>query len=278
MTAASSSRLHALCVLLSVVVTVCWSLQTTRKWPGSVVRHRDRRRTPTTTSLHDSSTKTEQEVRDQMRLDREVVDPTVLSQVTDVVTDLDEEFVKSLTAKRSYLRIVLERFMQSIDDMQLSSRIKESNKEEMKTRQYFTSKLFPDERQTTKEKVVVLGTGWGGHSFVKTIDATKYDVKVISPRNYFMFTPMLAASAVGTVEFRSIIEPIRNVNPFVDYIEATALSLDASRKVRVTHMECEAARGDNGFMPLGCLVACCRSSCAKASSAKGRRATSPTSR
>lgn len=168
-----------------------------------------------------------------MKLEREVADPTVLAQVAGVATDLDEEFIASLKAKRSYLRIVLERLMQSIDDIQLSSRIKESNKEELRNRMYLTSKLFPDERQKAKEKVVVLGTGWGGHSFLKTIDATKYDVKVISPRNYFMFTPMLAASAVGTVEFRSIIEPIRNVNPFVDYIEATATSLDATRKVRI---------------------------------------------
>ena len=69
---------------------------------------------------------------------------------------------------------------------------------------------------------------------MKTIDATKYDVQVISPRNYFMFTPMLAASAVGTVEFRSICEPIRNVNPFVDYLEATASTVDIARKGEFT--------------------------------------------
>ena len=49
-----------------------------------------------------------------------------------------------------------------------------------------------------------------------------------------MFTPMLAASAVGTVEFRSICEPIRNVNPFVDYLEATASTVDIARKGEFT--------------------------------------------
>jgi hypothetical protein len=64
----------------------------------------------------------------------------------------------------------------------------------------------------TKEKVVVLGTGWGAASFLKEIDTDRYDVTVISPRNYFLFTPMLAGASVGTVEFRSITEPIREVS------------------------------------------------------------------
>ena len=35
------------------------------------------------------------------------------------------------------------------------------------------------------------------------------EIVFVSPRNYFMFTPMLAASSVGTVEYRSIVEHIR---------------------------------------------------------------------
>jgi hypothetical protein len=63
----------------------------------------------------------------------------------------------------------------------------------------------------TREKIVILGTGWGAAAFLKEIDASQYDVSVISPRNYFLFTPMLAGSSVGTVDFRSITEPIREV-------------------------------------------------------------------
>lgn len=57
-----------------------------------------------------------------------------------------------------------------------------------------------------RPRVVVLGTGWGAHAFLSSIDATKYEVVVVSPRNFMLFTPMLAASAVGTVEYRSITE------------------------------------------------------------------------
>ena len=63
-----------------------------------------------------------------------------------------------------------------------------------------------------REKVVVLGTGWGAAAFLKGIDTSLYDVTVISPRNYFVFTPMLAGASVGTVDYRSITEPVREVS------------------------------------------------------------------
>lgn len=62
-----------------------------------------------------------------------------------------------------------------------------------------------------KKKVVVLGTGWAGTSFLKDLDCSKYEVKVISPRNYFAFTPLLPSVTCGTVEARSIVEPIRKM-------------------------------------------------------------------
>lgn len=65
-----------------------------------------------------------------------------------------------------------------------------------------------------KEKIVVLGTGWGAASFLKDIDTNLYDVTIVSPRNYFVFTPMLAGASVGTVEYRSITEPVREVRRF----------------------------------------------------------------
>lgn len=68
-----------------------------------------------------------------------------------------------------------------------------------------------DKNQTTKKKVVVLGTGWGGIGFLKELDTSLYDVYVISPRNYFVFTPLLPSVTAGTVESRSIVEPIRRL-------------------------------------------------------------------
>lgn len=88
--------------------------------------------------------------------------------------------------------------------------------------------------------MVVLGTGWAAHALLKEIDATKFEVTTVSPRNFFLFTPMLAASAVGTVEYRSITEPIRKVNPEANYLEATCTGIDVSSKtITCENVVCE---------------------------------------
>jgi NADH:ubiquinone reductase (non-electrogenic) len=38
-----------------------------------------------------------------------------------------------------------------------------------------------------------------------------YDIVVVSPRNYFLYTPLLPAVATGTMEERSIVEPVRQL-------------------------------------------------------------------
>lgn len=63
---------------------------------------------------------------------------------------------------------------------------------------------------TGRKRLVILGTGWGSYSVLKKVNKSLYDVVVVSPRNHFLFTPLLCSTTVGTLEFRSIIEPIRN--------------------------------------------------------------------
>jgi hypothetical protein len=94
-----------------------------------------------------------------------------------------------------------------------------------------------------KEKIVVLGTGWGAASFLKDVDTDRYDVTVISPRNYFLFTPMLAGASVGTVEYRSITEPIREVScnshQLVDFMRIVTCMIRISYfKITTTHRCC----------------------------------------
>ncbi|KAK2969867.1 hypothetical protein RJ640_030176 [Escallonia rubra] len=62
-----------------------------------------------------------------------------------------------------------------------------------------------------KPRVVVLGTGWAACRFLKGLDTEIYDVVCISPRNHMVFTPLLASTCVGTLEFRSVTEPVSRI-------------------------------------------------------------------
>ena len=76
-----------------------------------------------------------------------------------------------------------------------------------------------------KKKVVILGCGWGGFNFANKLNRSMYDAYLISPRNHFIFTPMLASAAVGTLEFRCIQEPVRKIKGLT-YYQAKARELD----------------------------------------------------
>lgn len=87
---------------------------------------------------------------------------------------------------------------------------------------------FEDGRK--KKTLVILGSGWGSISLLKNLDTSLYNVVVVSPRNYFLFTPLLPSCPTGTVELRSIIEPVRSItrkcNAEVIYLEAEATEID----------------------------------------------------
>lgn len=62
-----------------------------------------------------------------------------------------------------------------------------------------------------KPKLVVLGSGWGSVALLKQLNPEDYHITVVSPVNYFLFTPMLPSATVGTLELRSLVEPIRRI-------------------------------------------------------------------
>ncbi|MCC6864708.1 MAG: FAD-dependent oxidoreductase [Ignavibacteria bacterium] len=83
-----------------------------------------------------------------------------------------------------------------------------------------------------KKKLAVLGTGFGAFSALKELDTDLYDITVISPRNHFLFTPLLPSTTVGTLEFRSIIEPIRNIKD-IYYIQAECIKIDEQNNMLI---------------------------------------------
>lgn len=92
---------------------------------------------------------------------------------------------------------------------------------------------------SSKEKLVILGTGWGSFSLIKNISRKRFDVTVVSPRNHFLFTPLLCSTTVGTLEFRSIISPVRNVcfRKSFDFHLSSAVDLQANVKLLVCQSE-----------------------------------------
>lgn len=153
-------------------------------------------------------------------LDGHIDSTTVLPSVSEKQKTLLQGEVTRALKTRAYPLFMLEKLMQGV----------ESSLDQLKS---FSDEGIegPGFGTDVKERIVILGTGWGAAALLKEIDVEKFDVTVISPRNYFLFTPMLAGAAVGTVDFRSITEPVRQINPHANYIEATATAVDPKTSV-----------------------------------------------
>jgi NADH:ubiquinone reductase (non-electrogenic) len=95
---------------------------------------------------------------------------------------------------------------------------------------------------STAPRLVVLGTGFGAFYLIKSLKED-YRITVISPRNHFLFTPLLPSTTVGTIEFRSIIEPVRHARDGLTFYHARALELD-----RTNHLvRCAGVEDDRPF-------------------------------
>ncbi|KAJ2980460.1 hypothetical protein NQ176_g2625 [Zarea fungicola] len=84
-------------------------------------------------------------------------------------------------------------------------------------------------KQNGKERVVILGSGWAGYAIAQTINPSKVSRILISPRSHFVFTPLLASTAVGTLEFRSALEPVRRLK-LDEFHQAWASDIDFANK------------------------------------------------
>ena len=84
-----------------------------------------------------------------------------------------------------------------------------------------------------QQRLVILGSGFAAFMLLGKIDTAAYAVTVVSPRNHFLFTPLLPSTTVGTVELRSIIEPIRKARRNVDFIQGEAMEVDLAERVVV---------------------------------------------
>jgi NADH:ubiquinone reductase (non-electrogenic) len=93
---------------------------------------------------------------------------------------------------------------------------------------------------TPRPRLLILGSGFAAFRLLKEIDARAYAVTVVSRRNHFLFTPLLPSTAVGTIEYRTILEPVRRAKRGPRFFQAEVVALDPS----VRTVRCRAADGD----------------------------------
>lgn len=81
-----------------------------------------------------------------------------------------------------------------------------------------------------RERVVILGSGWGGYKLSRSLSSNTFSPLIISPRSYFVFTPLLTDAASGSLDFSNIVEPVRDPSARVDFIQAAARAIDFRQK------------------------------------------------
>lgn len=110
--------------------------------------------------------------------------------------------------------------------------------------------------QKDKPRLVILGTGWGSISLLKQLNPGDYHVTVVSPTNYFLFTPMLPSATVGTLGLRSLVEPVRRIIRRVNghFIKAAADDVDFSDKLVEISQKDDSGQKQSFYLPYDKLV------------------------
>lgn len=110
--------------------------------------------------------------------------------------------------------------------------------------------------QKDKPRLVILGTGWGSIALLKNLNPGDYHVTVVSPTNYFLFTPMLPSATVGTLGLRSLVEPVRRIIDRVHghFLKASATDVDFSHKLVEVSQVDQDGNTKNFYLPYDKLV------------------------
>lgn len=95
----------------------------------------------------------------------------------------------------------------------------------------FATIAEPHDARSSRERVVILGSGWGGYTISRRLSPKKYDCTVISPRSYFVFTPLLTETAAGALDPNHVVEPVRDGKHPLNFLQAAARSVDFKRRV-----------------------------------------------
>ena len=90
---------------------------------------------------------------------------------------------------------------------------------------------------TIKKKIIVVGGGFAGIQFIKTLDEKLFDVVLVDKINHHQFQPLFYQVATSQLEPSSISFPLRNIFKKKNNVQirlATVLSIDKTKKTITT--------------------------------------------
>ncbi|KIY66321.1 nucleotide-binding domain-containing protein [Cylindrobasidium torrendii FP15055 ss-10] len=108
----------------------------------------------------------------------------------------------------------------------------------------------------TRPRLVIVGGGWGAMGVLDKLSAGDYHVTVISAETFTTFTPLLPSAAVGTVQVRSLIEPIRKIIARLHghFIQGKAIDIDMNARLLEVETSCTDGTKRNIYIPYDKLV------------------------
>ncbi|KAJ7709580.1 hypothetical protein B0H17DRAFT_915452 [Mycena rosella] len=108
----------------------------------------------------------------------------------------------------------------------------------------------------TKPRLIIVGGGWGAMATLQSLYAGDYHVTVVSSETFTTFTPLLPSAAVGTVQVRSLIEPIRKVIARLrgHFVQGKAVDLVMSERLLEVETVSSDGKKANLYIPYDKLV------------------------
>ncbi|KAF8463805.1 nucleotide-binding domain-containing protein [Gautieria morchelliformis] len=112
-----------------------------------------------------------------------------------------------------------------------------------------------------KPRLVIVGGGWGAVSLLKTLQKGQYQVFVVATETFNTFTPLLPSAAVGTVQFRTLMEPLRKIIARVrgHFILGKAVDVHMSERLLEVQIPTADGKSKNIYVPYDKLVIACGS-------------------
>lgn len=90
-----------------------------------------------------------------------------------------------------------------------------------------------------KKRILILGGGFGGVTTAQRLqkyykNSRDVEITLVNRENFFVFVPMLASAAAGSIDTLHIVNPIRRMAPKINFREEEVLGIDLRHRQVVT--------------------------------------------